>query len=225
MMVRRITFYLLLSAIIGCSTTRHNSAGKYQRKVMIVTDSGNITLKLYNQTPLHRDNFIKLARQHFFDSLMFHRVIKNFMIQGGDPESRHAKSGILLGEGSLKYTVPAEFDSSLFHKKGVLAAAREGDDENPKRASSATQFYIVQGKVFSDEALNAEEKKRKIIIPENRRQFYRTLGGTPHLDMKYTVFGEVISGLEVVDKIASSKTDSNNRPLADIRMKIKLLKR
>ena len=217
--------FFLIICLFACRNTRFQTAKGYEQKVKMVTDSGIIVLKLYNQTPLHRDNFIKLVRQHYFDSLMFHRVIKNFMIQGGDPDSKRASPGKLLGDGGPKYTIPAEFDSLLFHKKGVLAAAREGDDVNPKKASSASQFYIVQGKVFTDKGLDSAEKKRNIIIPEYRRKYYRTVGGAPHLDMKYTVFGEVVSGLEVVDKIAVAKTDSNNRPLTNVRMKIRLMKR
>lgn len=194
-----------------------------EQRIKIITDSGDIVIRLYNQTPLHRDNFIKLAKEGYFDSTLFHRVINHFMIQGGDPDSKHALPGVELGNGGPAYTIPAEFDSTLFHKKGVLAAAREGDDVNPKRASSGSQFYIVQGKVFTDEELNAVEIKRNIKIPEYRRKYYRTVGGTPHLDMKYTVFGEVESGLEVVDKIAKAKTDHNDRPVNDIRMRVVLL--
>ena len=150
--------------------------------------------KLYNQTPLHRDNFIKLTKEHFYDGLLFHRVIKNFMIQGGDPDSKNAKPGELLGEGGLKYTIPAEFDTSLFHKKGALAMARESDDVNPKKASSSTQFYIVEGKPVTDREMDKWEKRFKIKIPENHRMIYRTIGGAPFLDMNYTVFGEVIEG-------------------------------
>jgi cyclophilin family peptidyl-prolyl cis-trans isomerase len=191
--------------------------------VKLITDSGTMVIMLYNRTPLHRDNFIKLVKQHYYDSLLFHRVIHHFMIQGGDPDSKNAKPGEMLGNGGPKYTIPAEFDSTLFHKKGVLAAAREGDDVNPRKASSGSQFYIVQGKVFTDAELDQLATKKKITIPEYRRKFYRTIGGTPHLDMNYTVFGEVISGMEVIDKIASAKTDPNNRPLKDIRMKIVFL--
>ena len=149
------------------------------------------------------------------------------MIQGGDPVSKNAKPGILLGDGGPKYTIPAEFDISMFHKKGVLAAAREGDDVNPKKASSGSQFYIVQGKKFTDAGLDSVEKFRLKgrKLPLSHREVYKTIGGTPHLDMNYTVFGEVESGLEVVDKIASASRDSNNRPLNDIRMKMKILKK
>ncbi len=146
------------------------------------------------------------------------------MIQGGDPDSKHAKSGTELGNGGPAYTVPAEFDTSLFHKKGVLAAARESDDVNPAKASSGSQFYIVQGKVFTDAGLDSVETYRlKRKIPLWQREVYKTIGGTPHLDMNYTVFGEVESGMEVVDIIANAVTDKNDRPLKDIRFQIELI--
>ena len=196
---------------------------------MLTTDYGTMVLKLYNGTPLHRDNFVKLVKHHFFDSLLFHRVDKGFMIQGGDPDSRHAKQGQQLGEGSLNYTIPAEFDTAFFHKKGALAAARESDAANPKKASSSTQFYIVDGKQFTDDEMDKMEDKLNIKIPENHRRIYRTIGGAPFLDMNYTVFGEVIKGLDVVDKIAAvptSKGDDRDRPLQDVRIiKAKLIKR
>ena len=192
-------------------------------RIKITTDSGELVIRLYDKTPLHRDNFIKLVQQHYFDSLMFHRVINGFMIQGGDPESRNAASGQLLGNGGPGYTIPAEFDTSLFHKKGVLAAAREGDQVNPAKASSGSQFYIVQGRKISDPELSSIEKNKNIIIPPTQREIYKTFGGTPHLDMNYTVFGEVESGMAVIDKIASMQTDSNNRPLTDIRMMVVVL--
>lgn len=193
-------------------------------KVKIETDSGTIIVQLYDKTPLHRDNFVKLVKEGFYDSILFHRVINDFMIQGGDPNSKNAPPGIVLGEGGLSYTIPAEFDTTLFHKKGALAAAREGDNSNPTKASSSTQFYLVQGKTFTDEELNKIEERFKIKIPENHRKVYRTIGGTPHLDMNYTVFGEVISGLDVIDKIAGTATDENNRPLQNIKMKITIIK-
>ena len=227
-MRKKISILLLLAFLIACSSTRNSATSKIPgARVKLTTDSGVIVLRLYNQTPLHRDNFLKLVKQHYFDSLLFHRVIKNFMIQGGDPDSKRAKSGILLGNGGPSYTIPAEFDTSLFHKKGVLAAAREGDNVNPKKASSGSQFYIVQGKKFTDAGLDSVEtfrlKGRK--LPIAHREVYKTIGGAPHLDMNYTVFGEVESGLEVVDKIASASRDSNNRPLTDIRMKMKILRK
>jgi peptidyl-prolyl cis-trans isomerase B (cyclophilin B) len=198
-----------------------------ESRIKLTTDSGVIVLRLYNKTPLHRDNFIKLVKQHYYDSVLFHRVIKGFMIQGGDPNSKRAAPRIQLGNGGPGYTIPAEFDTSLFHKRGALAAAREGDNTNPTRASSGSQFYIVQGKKFTDAGLDSVEtfrlKGRK--IPLNHREVYKTIGGAPHLDMGYTVFGEVESGMEVVDKIAAASRDSNNRPFNDIRMKMTLLKK
>lgn len=193
--------------------------------VKIETDSGTMIARLSNKTPLTTENFIKLVREHFFDGLLFHRVIKAFMIQGGDPDSKNAKPGQELGNGGLKYTVPAEFDTSLFDKNGALAMARESDDVNPQKASSSTQFYIVEGRTFTNPEMDKIEEKFKIKIPENHREIYRTIGGAPFLDMNYTVFGQVISGLDVIDKIASAARDQNNRPLNDIKMKITLLKK
>lgn len=222
--MRKFFYLALVIFLISCSTSRINKKIPKMTFVKIETDFGTMVAKLYNQTPLHRDNFIKLVKEHFYDSLLFHRVIKDFMIQGGDPDSKRAKPGALLGQGGLSYTIPAELDTSLFHKKGALAMARESDEQNPKKASSSTQFYIVEGKPFSDEQMDMMEERFKINIPENHRKIYRTLGGTPFLDMNYTVFGEVISGLEVIDKIANAAKDENDRPLKDVRMKITLLK-
>lgn len=191
--------------------------------VKIKTDLGECIVKLYNETPLHRDNFIKLARKKTFNGTLFHRVIKDFMIQGGDPDSKKAKAGEQLGNGSVGYTIPAEFNDSLFHKKGVLAAAR---DDNPEKESSGSQFYLVQGKTFTDEQLDAAETGRlKFKIPEWQREVYKTLGGTPHLDRKYTVFGEVVSGMEMIDTIAAVARDANDRPLTDVKMNVTVLKR
>jgi cyclophilin family peptidyl-prolyl cis-trans isomerase len=224
-MMRNIFYLAILFSIVSCSVSKKTSVKEAkQKKVMITTDYGTIILELYNKTSLHRDNFIKLVKQHFYDSLLFHRVIKGFMIQGGDPESKHAKEGQLLGEGSLKYTIPAELDTSLFHKKGALAAAREADADNPQKRSSSTQFYIVDGRTYTDAQMDKMEEKVHIKIPENHRIIYSTIGGDPFLDMNYTVFGEVISGLDVIDKIANTPTDENNRPLKNIRMKITFVK-
>ena len=223
--MKKIFYIVILISIASCSASKKASVKTAsERKVMITTDYGTMVIKLYNKTPLHRDNFIKLVKQHFYDSLLFHRVIKGFMIQGGDPESKHAKQGQLLGDGSPKYTIPAEFDTSLFHKKGALAAAREADADNPQKRSSSTQFYIVDGRRYNDAQMDKMEEKVHIKIPENHRAVYRTIGGDPFLDMNYTVFGEVISGLDVIDKIADVSTDENNRPIKNIRMKITLLK-
>jgi len=226
-MIKKSSALFLLVFLIACSVTRNTETPAFSReRIQLSTDSGAIILRLYNKTPLHRDNFIKLVKQHYFDSLLFHRVIKNFMIQGGDPDSKNAKPNILLGNGGPSYTIPAEFDTSLFHKKGVLAAAREGDVINPKKASSGSQFYIVQGKKFTDGGLDSVETFRlKRKLPLAHREVYKSIGGAPHLDMNYTVFGEVESGLEVVDKIAGAARDTNNRPLNDIRMKLKILKK
>ncbi|WP_316802363.1 peptidylprolyl isomerase [Pedobacter nototheniae] len=191
--------------------------------VRIKTQYGECIVKLYNETPLHRDNFIKLTKSGFYNGTLFHRVIKDFMIQGGDPDSKTAKPDSLLGNGDVGYTIPAEFRDSLFHKKGTLAAAR---DNNPEKASSGCQFYLVQGKVFTDEQLNnLEEKRLKFKIPEWQRQVYKTIGGTPHLDRNYTVYGEIVVGLDMVDKIAALTTDGNNRPKEDVKMEISLLKK
>ncbi|RZM24163.1 MAG: peptidylprolyl isomerase [Pedobacter sp.] len=211
-------------AFMFCLWVFTASAAKPRHQyVKIETSMGTCIIKLYNETPLHRDNFIKLAKKHIFDSTLFHRVISNFMIQGGDPDSRNAKPGALLGEGDLGYTIPAEFRDSLFHKKGVLAAAR---DDNPEKASSASQFYLVQGKKFTDEQLNALETNRlKTKIPEWQREIYKSIGGTPHLDRTYTVYGEVVKGLEMVDSIAATTIGPNDRPVTDIKMTVTVLKR
>lgn len=198
-----------------------------KRDVLIQTSMGDMIVRLSDSTPLHRDNFLKLVKVHFYDSLLFHRVIKDFMIQGGDPNSRNAKPGEALGMGGPGYRVPAEFRQTLFHKKGVIAAAR---DNNPEKASSGSQFYIVQGKVFSDAELdNLETGRMKRKIPAEQRGVYKTLGGTPHLDQGYTVFGEVVKGIEVLDKIAAvetSKGADRDRPLQDVKIiTMKLVKR
>ena len=223
--MKNLCYLLAFIFFISCTATKSNRVKIHEPvRMQIETDSGTMVIKLYDQTPLHRDNFIKLVKQHFYDSLLFHRVIKDFMIQGGDPDSKNAAPGALLGEGGLKYTIPAEFDTLLFHKKGALAAAREGDEVNPKKESSGTQFYIVEGKTFTDDEMDKMETRFKIKIPESHRAVYRTLGGAPFLDTNYTVFGEVESGLDVIAKIANVPKDANDRPLHDIRMKITILK-
>jgi peptidylprolyl isomerase len=247
----------------------------------VSTDYGTMKVRLYNGTPLHRDNMLKLIKQGYFDSLLFHRVIKNFVIQGGDPDSKNAEPNKQLGEGGPGYTIPAEFlPKKYFHKKGALAAARENDDVNPKKESSGSQFYFVQGKIQDDALLEKNEKRinrgitvkitdsilslpqnhklksdleriksyaikdslpilQKLIdqqvdpiyarypkykIPEDEKIIYRQVGGTPHLDSQYTVFGEIYEGLDVLDKIISVETDQNDRPKKDVRMKIKILR-
>lgn len=193
-------------------------------RVKITTDSGVMIIRLYDNTPLHRDNFVKLVKEHFFDSLLFHRVMNTFMIQGGDPNSKFAQPGQQLGMGDIGYTIPAEFDTSLAHKRGALAAARQPDHVNPTKASSGCQFYIVQGKTWTDEELNMFEMRKGSKYTPEQRAMYKTVGGTAQLDMNYTVFGEVESGFEVIDKIATVKRDGYNRPFGDIRMYIELIK-
>ncbi len=191
-------------------------------KIKITTDSGIMVVKLYDSTPLHRDNFVKLVKEGFYDSLMFHRIIQGFMIQGGDPNSKNAAAGVMLGNGGDHLTrIPAEFRKSLYHKKGVLAAARDG---NPEKASSACQFYIVQGKPLTDAELDMVEGRIGSKYSIEQRNTYKKLGGTAFLDQNYTVFGEVISGLEVVDKIASAPKAPGDRPIGDIRMKMEVVK-
>lgn len=192
--------------------------------VRVKSDKGECVIMLYNQTPKHRDNFLKLAKEGFYNGTLFHRVIKEFMIQGGDPDSKTAKPGQALGEGDLGYKVDAEFRDSLFHKKGVLAAAR---DNNPEKASSASQFYIVHGKLWTDETLDQVQKNRMQgrQIPGWQREVYKTIGGTPHLDQNYTVYGEVVKGLELVDAIAVVKTAPGDRPVEDVKMEVSVLKK
>lgn len=267
-------FYLILLLFASCNSPKEDL-------VQISTPYGDIVVKLYDKTPLHHDNFLKLAESGYYNGTLFHRVIQEFMIQGGDPSSKHAKPGQLLGDGDTNYTIPFEYVPEYIHKRGVLAAARESDDVNPKKASSGTQFYIVQGKKFTDEGLEAVERKverrtkqyilmdllkkqgdstklktfqkyveardtaniRKVIdtyhdaveaaylrttpfrLTETQKQVYKTIGGTPHLDGAYTVFGEVVSGMDVVDKIAAVQRDTNDRPLKDIPMTMKVIQR
>lgn len=186
-----------------------------EKLVEITTDYGVMIAKLYDSTPLHRDNFVKLVNEHFYDSLLFHRVIDGFMIQGGDPQSKTAPDGLQLGNGSAPGDrIPAEFRSSLFHKKGALAAAR---DNNPEKASSNCQFYVVQGKPMG------EQEPKNNPYTKAQKEIYKKIGGTAFLDQNYTVFGEVISGLNVIDKIAKAPKDGSDRPQINIRMKMRLL--
>jgi cyclophilin family peptidyl-prolyl cis-trans isomerase len=276
---------LLIACLVAWLCFLQNSSlastnkGQKDTLVLIETDFGKIKVQLYHETPLHRKNFIKLVSEGFYDSLLFHRVIRNFMVQGGDPESKRAKPGVPLGNGDVGYTIPAEFRDSLIHRRGALAAARLGDDVNPTKASSGCQFYIVQGRTFSASDLNAMESRMNqnarqgvfmnfISRPENegiRRRFlnnqqsqnrdsleylskliepmmaaeisvlkpykfsstqvkaYSTVGGAPHLDGGYTVFGQVIEGMDVVDRIAEVERDPGDRPKQDIRFRAKLV--
>lgn len=199
---------------------------KSEKHVVMETTMGTIEVMLYNQTPKHRDNFLSLVEEGAYDSLLFHRVIKDFMIQGGDPESRNAVKGQLLGDGDRPYTLPAEFrlEDGIFHRRGALAAAREGDDVNPEQRSSAMQFYIVWGRVFDDDRLDYVQQRMdeitggKVKYTKEMRESYKTVGGTPHLDGMYTVFGEVVSGMDAVDAIQQVATDENDRPMEDVRI-------
>ncbi len=266
-------FSLMIILLIGfsCSRDSQYQDGTY---VEIETDMGNMIVKLYDETPKHKENFLRLVNESYYDDLLFHRVIEGFMIQGGDPESKDASADQSLGNGGPEYTIPAEINSQLFHKKGALAAARQSDSVNPQKESSGSQFYIVQGNVYTEGALDTLEMSisnqkmqiisRQIIMeyqqelmelqnegdsdvlnsriaeiqievqdslsniemfsfPEEIREVYTTIGGTPSLDNEYTVFGEVVEGLEVIDKIAAVETNSSDRPLSDMKMKIKVL--
>jgi len=266
-----LSFIILLAGAFSCKTAV--KLGQKDRIVQIATEYGDVKIRLYDETPGHRDNFIKLAHDGFFDGTLFHRVIDGFMIQGGDPDSKAAKPGVMLGEGGPGYDIPAEFHANLFHKKGILAAAREGDQVNPKKESSGSQFYIAQGKVYEPEELdelvisinrkrtnaifeNLRNKSKdelvklqqagefdkfnarmdemkhqidsisqaqKLVLTDEMKEAYTTVGGIPHLDMNYTVFGEVIEGLDIVDKIAAEETDDNDRPLKDLKMSITII--
>lgn len=285
--MKKVAFFISLIALTQCTTliaqTKDTKAEKSTKKstieeplFLIKTTLGDMKIKLYNETPLHRDNFIKLVEKKFYDSLLFHRVIKEFMIQGGDPASKTPSSpDVMLGNGDVGYTIPAEFNTNFIHKKGALAAARQGDDVNPTKASSGCQFYIVHGKAYSETELTQMEgslamrKKQEIFqrlmtqpsfsaykdslisyqtnkqydkanalvktyiepilekeylqsgatgyTPEQRKT-YSTIGGSPHLDRNYTVYGEVIEGLDVVDKIAAVEKNQFDRPLTDVRI-------
>ncbi|GGK52490.1 peptidyl-prolyl cis-trans isomerase [Lutibacter litoralis] len=263
-------------SFLGCKEQEKplNPQKENRKKIEMVTNYGTMVIELYNETPLHRDNFINLANNKAYDSLLFHRVIHNFMIQGGDPDSRNAKRNDTLGNGDAPYMVKAEFNNALFHKKGALAAAR---DNNPEKASSAMQFYIVQGIICNDSILDVAEKytnrnkardyfknviEKKLLLdsiqfamdnrnlehynilmdsilslalseenykpyamPKEHRTVYKSIGGYPKLDQNYTVFGEVIKGITVLDSIAKVKTDDFDRPINNVRIhSIKLLK-
>ena len=215
---------ILAVALVGAMML----AGFRQKETHVVmeTTMGTIELKLYDETPLHRDNFIQLVKENAFDSLLFHRVIQDFMIQGGDPDSKYAAPGAVLGDGDRPYTLPAEFrlEQGIYHRRGVIASAREGDDVNPEQRSSAMQFYIVWGRIFDDAGLDKIQERLdqrtggSVRLTPEMREVYKTVGGTPHLDGQYTVWGEVVDGLDVVDAIQRVPTDANDRPLEDVRI-------
>ena len=228
MKTKKVAFLLFFFSIVSLSMAQVsvNQKGTKEKDtyVKIETSMGNIVVKLYNETPLHRDNFIKLVKEGTYDGLLFHRVIRN-LIQGGDPNSRNAKPGQMLGDGTLGYTIPAEFVPGLFHKKGALAAARQGDQVNPRKESSSCQFYIVQGEKWTVDRLKMiEQRMGKSFTPE-QMEVYANVGGTPFLDGDYTVFGEVVEGLEVIDKIASVQCGAQDRPVNDVTMKMTIIER
>lgn len=217
-----MTFVLLSYSAIGMTAQSNDTI---RHEVLLETSMGDIRLVLYNETPLHRDNFLRLVKEGYYDGNLFHRVISNFMIQTGDSTTRHAKPGESVGEYSPDYTIPAEIVyPKYFHKRGALAAAREGDEVNPKRESSSSQFYIVVGTNHSDGDLDRfqdrldEATQGKTKFTKEIRTHYRKKGGTPHLDGQYTVFGEVLEGMDIVKKIDRVFTDDYDRPVDDVRI-------
>ena len=229
MRVKKLAFLLFFfAAFYSCSGQPSGTQTVEPQKkyyVLIETSYGNMTVELFNETPKHRDNFIKLVNDGFYNGLLFHRIINSFMIQGGDPNSRNAKPGQPLGDGTLGYTVPAEFVPGLYHRKGALAAARQGDRINPTKASSSCQFYIVQGNVWPLDRLQMMAAQMGKTLTQEQITAYTTVGGTPHLDGDYTVFGQVIEGLDVIDKIAAVKCGPNDRPLEDVTMRMSIIER
>ena len=212
----KLTFILgILFIIMGCNMEKEQIAE-------IETQFGIIKVKLFNTTPTHRDNFIELATTGYYDRMMFHRVIDGFMIQGGDPDSKGAPSGVALGNGGPGYQLDAEIGA--LHFRGRLAAARKPDHINPQRQSSGSQFYIVQGRPFTDEELDQIEAGNNMNYTAEEREKYKTIGGAPFLDGGYTVFGEVIEGIEVVDQIAKERKDQLDRPISDVRMDVRMVK-
>ncbi|WP_282015722.1 peptidylprolyl isomerase [Marinifilum flexuosum] len=269
--MKKLLYLALILSMVSCQ--KKLELGKSNRIVEIETEYGDIKIKLYDETPLHRDNFVKLAHADYFDGTLFHRVIDGFMVQGGDPDSKAAKPGVRLGEGGPGYQIDAEFNPAIFHKRGVIAAAREGDAVNPLKKSSGSQFYLAQGRVYTQGGLDTllmklndrvknqifekvqKDKATEImkyqsegdidkvselidkiqvevdsIFTTQQVKFsqaqidaYTTVGGIPHLDGNYTVFGEVIEGIEFIDSIAKVKKDQFDRPLKDVSMKIKIV--
>jgi peptidyl-prolyl cis-trans isomerase B (cyclophilin B) len=209
---------ILLSSLLMLSALSAHTQTIYA-DVVIETNHGKMVVNLYDETPLHCENFIKLVNEGFYNGQLFHRVINNFMIQTGDPDTKNAKAGVMYGSGGPSYTIPAEFIPEYYHKKGALAAARQGDRTNPQKESSGSQFYIVHGKKYSDAELDAfEQRGLHIPFTTEQREIYKTSGGAPHLDYSYTVFGEVIEGFDIVDIIASQQTDSHDRPTEDVKI-------
>lgn len=209
---------LLLLALMSFTLFACDTGDGYTY-VLIETEYGDMKARLYNSTPLHRDNFIKLANEGFYDDLLFHRVIDGFMLQGGDPTSKDAPAGTPLGMGGPGYEIDAEIGA--LHMKGALAAAR---NNNPQKRSSGSQFYIVHGGPVTEAALDAIAQRSNHTYTPEQKQLYVELGGTPQLDFQYTVFGEVVEGYEVIDAIAKVPTDANDRPVQDVKMKVSVIK-
>jgi cyclophilin family peptidyl-prolyl cis-trans isomerase len=214
--------FFLLAGILFLNLTAMTQPKQSDKKVkfMIHTEYGDMKGVLYNETPKHRDNFVKLAKSGYFNGTLFHRVIQGFMIQGGDPDSKTAKPGQALGSGGPGYTVPAEFNPALIHKKGALSAARMGDQVNPQKASSGSQFYIVQGQKWDPARLDSQYPNK---YTQAQKDVYKTIGGTPFLDGEYTVFGEITEGLDVIDKIAAVEKDKADRPVKDVKMTVTII--
>ncbi|HEV7380981.1 MAG TPA: peptidylprolyl isomerase [Dyadobacter sp.] len=213
-------------ALLGllCFLSTQVIAQKKSKKdelITIKTDQGTMQVILFNETPKHKANFIKLAKDKFYDGLLFHRVIEGFMVQGGDPESRNAEPGKMLGKGDNGYKIPAEFNPKLYHQKGALAAAR---DNNPAKESSGCQFYLVQGRKWNKADLAKQAARAARKISDEQKKVYETIGGAPHLDGSYTVFGQVIDGIEIIDKITSFPRDERDRPETNIAMKVSVKK-
>lgn len=236
--IRYVALFCAVSTLMACSGLRKNTKKEVEPIVKIATSMGDMYVELSDKTPKHKANFIKLVTEGFYDSLLFHRVINGFMVQGGDPDSKNAKGNAPLGNGGPGYTIPAEFDSTLFHRKGAIATARMGDDVNPKMESSGSQFYLAQGKTYTLDQLKQLEKTKQnpgdllkmkdspeFKFTQEQIETYTTVGGIPFLDAAYTVFGQVIKGIEVIDKIAAVKVDRRigNRPVEDVRMTMELL--
>lgn len=213
------SLYLFCLAII--SMLFISCSGEKTPYAYIETDKGLMKAKLYTSVPQHTNNFIKLAKEGFYDDLLFHRVINGFMIQGGDPQSKDAGPGVQLGNGGPGYTIPAEIRN--YHFKGALSAARTSDNVNPQRESSGSQFYVVQGSPVTDDFLNRIESSQGIKYTAQERALYKDIGGTPHLDNQYTVFGEVVEGMEIIDQIAAVPTAQGDRPIEDVKMKIRII--
>ena len=213
---------LLLSALCLFSVAVFaQKKSKKDEVITIKTEEGTMRVILFDETPKHKENFLKLSKDKFYDGLLFHRVIDDFMIQGGDPNSRNAKPEDLLGKGDNGYKIPAEFSPKLFHQKGALAAAR---DNNPAKESSGCQFYIVQGRKWSKNDLNKQAARAARKLTDEQRKVYETIGGTPHLDGSYTVFGQVIDGMEVIDKIGAVEKDERDRPEKNVSMEMSVKK-